>query len=391
MKSLERVISAFDHIEADRVPIFGDTIDSLEIVKYFNGPKLLGESLTSILKLGRLIIGWKKIFGWIYKKMTPIRKNFFIKIYQFYERMGTDLTYFPANPPLFIKILDKETIVSDWGAILKANTLPGDLTTFYYIGGYWKAKEDYENWEIPKPDDPKVNQVINGYKKVCNDDSTIVKFPIFGEIFGRAWNGFGMELFTKLLYKEQKFIDMVFRDIGSYIYERIKLFLELESPPPVICLADDLGEKHGTMMSPKLLRKYVFPWHKKICDLVHKNGSKIFLHSCGNIREVIPDFVKSGFDGLNPIQSTTPMDIFEIHEKFGDKITLIGNVPMPLLTGGTLKEVKEYTLRLLKELAPNGGFIMAVDHSVPPTTIPENYINGVLETTKKYGIYPINF
>ena len=178
---------------------------------------------------------------------------------------------------------------------------------------------------------------------------------------------------------------------SGYTFEKIKRFMEIDPPPEIIWLSEDLGEKLGPIMSPKFLQKYIYPWHKKICNVVHKNGSKIILHSCGNIRKLIPDFIESGFDGLNPIQSTVPMDIFEIHEKFGDKITLVGNVPMPLLTNGTIEEVKDYTIKLIKNLGPGGGFIMAADHSIPPNTIPANYIEGMLNITKKYGVYPIKF
>ncbi|MFW9879010.1 MAG: uroporphyrinogen decarboxylase family protein, partial [Candidatus Thorarchaeota archaeon] len=212
----------------------------------------------------------------------------------------------------------------------------------------------------------------------------------FGETFGRIFQGFGMEIFTRLLYQQRSFIEKVFEDLSKFIYEKVKRFLELDPRPPVLCFADDLGEKLGPMLPPRLLRKYVFPWHKRICNMVHKAGSKIYLHCCGNIREIITDFISSGFDGINPIQSTVPQDIFEIHNKFGDKITLMGNVPMPLLTGGTVEQVREYTLRLIKEVGPGGGLIMASDHSIPPNTIPENYIEGMIETTKKYGLYPIN-
>ncbi|MHA1695975.1 MAG: uroporphyrinogen decarboxylase family protein [Candidatus Helarchaeota archaeon] len=390
MNSLDRVITTLEHKEPDRVPIFGDLIDSIKIIEMYDGPQIIS-SLKSIINVASWLIGWRHILSWFYRKLTPIRENYLLKLYKFYENLGADLTYFMANPPLYIKFLDKNTIVTDWGSKMKIQKLPEGAESFYYVGGYWTSKEDYDEWDIPSADDPKIDQIINGYQKIRKKVNEIVILPSFGEIFGRIWNGFGMELFTKLLYQEQKFIKRVFEDSGSYTFEKIKRFMEIDPPPEIIWLSEDLGEKLGPIMSPKFLQKYIYPWHKKICNVVHKNGSKIILHSCGNIRKLIPDFIESGFDGLNPIQSTVPMDIFEIHEKFGDKITLVGNVPMPLLTNGTVEEVKDYTIKLIKNLGPGGGFIMAADHSIPPNTIPENYIEGMLNITKKYGVYPIKF
>ena len=51
---------------------------------------------------------------------------------------------------------------------------------------------------------------------------------------------------------------------------------------------------------------------------------------------------------------------------------------MPLLTGGSLEEVREYTLKLIKEIGASGGLMMAADHSIPPNTIAENYIEGMI-------------
>jgi hypothetical protein len=63
---------------------------------------------------------------------------------------------------------------------------------------------------------------------------------------------------------------------------------------------------------------------------------------------------------------------------------------MPLLTNGTVEEVREYTLKLIKEIGASGGLMMAADHSVPPNTIADNYIEGMINTTKQYGTYPID-
>ncbi|TFF85900.1 MAG: hypothetical protein EU551_03080 [Promethearchaeota archaeon] len=394
MNSLERVLTALEQKKPDKVPIFGDVIDCVDVLKYFDGPYIMG-TLSSLVNLASWLIGWKRILGWFYRKITPIRVKYQINLYKFYKRLGADLTYFPANLPTYIKFIDKKTMVTDFGSKMRFHTLPKGLETIYYVEGYWKSKEDYESWKIPTADDKKNDQILKGYEKVCSkmeeEGIDLAIAPTFGEIFGRIWNGFGMETFSRLLFKDPEFIERVFIDVGSFTYERINRFLELDPPPPIIWLSEDLGEKLGPMMPPKLLKKYIFPWHKKICNAVHKKGSKIILHSCGNIRQVIPDFIESGFDGLNPIQSTVPQDIFEIHEKFGDKITLIGNVPMPLLTNGSVEEVREYTLKLIKEIGASGGLMMAADHSIPPNTIAENYIEGMINTTKQYGTYPIDF
>ncbi|TFF87317.1 MAG: hypothetical protein EU549_04955, partial [Promethearchaeota archaeon] len=221
MNSLERILTILDHKEADRVPIFGDVIDSVDVLKYFDGPYIIG-TLSSLVNLARFMIGWKRILGWFYKKITPIRTNFQIKQYKFYERMGADLTYFPANLPTYIKFIDKKTIVTDFGSKMRFHTLPKGLETIYYVEGYWKSKEDYESWKIPTADNKKNDQILKGYEKTCKkmdkENIDLAIAPTFGEIFGRIWNGFGMQVFTRLLYNDPEFIAKVFQDSGSLTF-----------------------------------------------------------------------------------------------------------------------------------------------------------------------------
>ena len=37
-------------------------------------------------------------------------------------------------------------------------------------------------------------------------------------------------------------------------------------------------------------------------DLIKKTGKDIWIHSCGNIQEIIPDLIQMGVDVLNPVQ-----------------------------------------------------------------------------------------
>ena len=158
-----------------------------------------------------------------------------------------------------------------------------------------------------------------------------------------------------------------------------------------ILIMDDYGYKSGLLMSPKNYRTYVMPWLKESCKIAHKGGLKVILHSCGDISELLDDIVKVGVDAIHPIEPTTAnpkYNIFELYEKFSNKITFIGNVSPQDLADKEPEFIEDYTKNLLKKLAPGGGFILSSGHSINPSVKLENYL-AMHNTLKKYGTYPI--
>jgi uroporphyrinogen decarboxylase len=72
----------------------------------------------------------------------------------------------------------------------------------------------------------------------------------------------------------------------------------------VIRFGDDLGMKTGPFMDLDLFRRFFKPRYKILCDYVKQNtGMKIFFHSCGSIKQYIPDRIEVGIDILNPVQT----------------------------------------------------------------------------------------
>jgi len=115
------------------------------------------------------------------------------------------------------------------------------------------------------------------------------------------------------------------------------------------------------------------------------------LHSDGDLMEIFEDIITCGVDVLNPIESTTAnpeYDIFKLNEKYGNKITFCGNVSPMMLAIGEISEIEEYSKRLLRELAPGGGYIFSSGHSINPSITIDRY-EAYQNIRKKYGNYPI--
>ena len=111
-----------------------------------------------------------------------------------------------------------------------------------------------------------------------------------------------------------------------------------------------------------------------------------FFHSCGQIWDILDDFVDAGFQGYQSVQASAGMDWAEVKAKYGDKLTMWAGVQCETLIEGSLEQVESEVTNALKTLMPGGGFIFGSTNSVQYGAKTENYLKAV-ELLRKYGTY----
>ncbi len=208
-----------------------------------------------------------------------------------------------------------------------------------------------------------------------------------GKIFTLAWMLMGFQNFCLSLYLQEELVEKVFQKIGEIQLQGVNKLLEIPNIGG-LWVVDDLSYGSGTMIDPKILRKYVFPWYEELASICKKKDLLFILHSDGNIWPIMEDLITIGFEAIHPIDPTC-MDIKEVKEKVGSKVALIGNVHTDLLASGRPEEVSELTKQRIKEIAPGGGYALGSGNSVPNWVRFENY-QAMRETALRFGSYPIN-
>jgi hypothetical protein len=171
-----------------------------------------------------------------------------------------------------------------------------------------------------------------------------------------------------------------------------KVYEAVENRPTVIWLSGtDFGAQNGPLISPKSYRKLYMPHYKRLTDWIHKNTTwKVFLHCCGSIMPMIPDFIDSGFDILNPVQTSAKnMDPQQLKNKFGDQITFWGGGvdTQKTLPFGTPDEVREQVRERIEIFGKGGGFVFNPIHNVQALVPIENLL-AMYEAVKEFGAYP---
>jgi uroporphyrinogen decarboxylase len=170
-----------------------------------------------------------------------------------------------------------------------------------------------------------------------------------------------------------------------------KMFDVLGDMIDVVQLADDFAGQNDMFISPSSYRRYLKPLHKELFDFIHSRCSaKIFLHSCGSIRKVIPDLIEIGLDIINPVQvSAAGMDSAELKREYGRDLTFWGggvDTQRAFNENHTPQEVREDVKRRITDLMPDGGFVFATVHNILHNVPPEN-IMAMWETLQEYGAY----
>jgi len=153
----------------------------------------------------------------------------------------------------------------------------------------------------------------------------------------------------------------------------------------------DFGMQTGPFISPRAYRDLYQPFHKLLNDWVHRHTTwKTFIHSCGSVVDLLPDFIEAGFDVLNPVQcSAKGMDPGELKERFGERITFWGGGvdTQQTLPFGTPEQVRAEVEERIAIFAPGGGFVFNPIHNVQ-ARIPVDNLLALYETVRDKGTYP---
>lgn len=140
----------------------------------------------------------------------------------------------------------------------------------------------------------------------------------------------------------------------------------------------DFGAQDRPFIAPRMFRELFKPYHTRVNDWVHANTRwKTFIHTDGAIFKLLDDLAESGFDILNPVQtSATGMDPVLIKETYGDRLSFwgAGVETQTTLPFGTPQEVREEVRRRIEIFGRGGGYVFASIHNVQTRIPVENIV-----------------
>ena len=132
-----------------------------------------------------------------------------------------------------------------------------------------------------------------------------------------------------------------------------------------ICwLGDDYASQTQMMFSPELWRKLIKPYLAEQVALARKHNMYVLFHSCGNVREILPDLIDIGVNALLVFQtSANDMEANSIAQEFGGRLAFYGGIDIQqLLSFGTPEDVAKVVKDNARAFEKHGGYIVANSH-----------------------------
>jgi uroporphyrinogen decarboxylase len=227
------------------------------------------------------------------------------------------------------------------------------------VEGCMLSEPTLEHYAFPDPLDQRFFTDIP--ERIAKYGDRFRVFQIGFSLYERAWTLRGMQNLLMDFYDHPRFVHELLNAIADY---NITLVMEaLKYDVDAVYFGDDWGQQHGLQMGPKLWRTYIYPVLERMYRAVHQGGKYVFIHSCGDVDELLDDLIAIGVNCFNPFQPEV-MDVAALHRKYGRRLIFHGGLStQKTLPYGTIEDVRTETRRLL-EMGKEGGYIFAPAHDV---------------------------
>lgn len=265
-----------------------------------------------------------------------------------YADLGQDCVMLPTcTPPECNAWRDG---VDEWGRVWRDGM---------FVDGVVDTLADLERYSPPLDyverfyDAARVRKVRASYPHHC---------LIFGTHIGPFTAGYmamGFERFFLRLVDDPPFVHQLLEARTEWCIAMYKKAVSLGAE--VLVLGDDAGHGKGPMISPRLWREFVLPYHCRIVDAL---DAPVIWHSDGNVETLLPMALEAGFVGLHGLDPLAGMDLAKLKREFGQELVLIGNVDVRVLFGDDLAAVRREVDRCIAQGAPGGGFMIASCNSI---------------------------
>jgi len=382
MTPRQRVLTALDHKQPDRVPIdLGGNQTGIhrdayrELIRHLgmNGPVEIMDAVQQLAKPSEAVL----------------------------ERFRVDTRYIAAGAAGDWKggIVEGEHDGRRWFDLVDEFgvrwSMPAEDGLYMDITHHPLANatiEDVKAYPFPRGDDPgRFVGLRERALELKNHTPYAVVSGICGVVYEVCWYMRGLEQWYVDLMTEPEFCQAVLDQTLKFWMDWFRVFLdEVGDVVDVIMIGDDLAGQQGPLFRPALYRQLVKPRHKRLVQYIRsRTKAKIWYHTCGNCTEYIGDLVDNGVDILNPVQiSAADMDPQRLKREFGKCLTFWGGAidAQRVLPRATPDQVREHVRRNIELFKPGGGYVFNNVHNIQAGVPAENIV-AMYDAAYEYGWY----
>ena len=274
-----------------------------------------------------------------------------------YERFPVDF----ARPPAVLgpsarakgEAAEPGSYIDDWGSVW-TNAQPG-------VSGEVTGPA-LADWSVLDTFEPPVEMLKHPTVEAVNRFCAGTDGFCLGEVGSGPFERLQFLRGTQNLYLDLGMQTANVRALLNLVHDFCRHHFQLWARTAVdgVVIGDDWGTQTSLLISPETWRRMFRPLYEEYFAIVHGGGKKVFFHSDGCIRPIIPDLIELGVDALNSQLSC--MDIEELGRAFRGKVTFWGEIDRQrVLPFGTPAEVRAAVRRVKRAFYdPRGGLIAQV-------------------------------
>ena len=199
-----------------------------------------------------------------------------------------------------------------------------------------------------------------------------------GGIFETAWGLYGMDKFLIDLIQKPEIPLTIMDCVTNILINNFRQVMKhSEGLVDMVYTYDDVAIQNGLLMSEKMWRKNILPFHQKLNREIKQYDVKILYHSCGAIFDLIDPIIdEMQIDMLNPLQPrAVKMDMQKIKDQFGRKVAFHGGIDIQhTMPYGTPSEVEREIQERCQILGNGGGYVCTTAHYIQADTPIENIL-----------------
>lgn len=249
----------------------------------------------------------------------------------------------------------------DWG-VKWSNRGPNPIIDGQTVAKDFRLFEDMSEWKkhvkFPKLNPLKIKMILNGMMKgmQINRKTDVVTCLMLSGQFERMNEMIGFENALCAFYDYPDEVHEFMDAMCEYKLKCIDIAYKAIKPD-VIHMHDDWGTDDNMFFSPEIWREFIKPNIKRYVERIHSYGMLYQAHSCGYIKQIIPDLVELGVDAIDPMMVKN--DVGECLEKYGTQMTFFGGIDNLGIDGPNFTEerLRKETRDAMDKYANKGRYV----------------------------------
>jgi uroporphyrinogen decarboxylase len=307
------------------------------------------------------------------------------------QLIGTTIREFLLDPKIFVKAqvaayerYKPDILLMQWDLLTEVEAIGNELKFPENSLCISKkmALEDKGKLSSLKVPDPAKDGRIPGYLEALSETRKIITDSPVTPIISGPWAiAIGLRGANELIRDSMKDPD--------YVHELMRFTTQVSIRFGEALVALKAGPNYSeapascSLISPKMYRAFVFPYHKQIVDHFKEKKVGVGLHICGYADPILEDMVNTGVTNIS-VDALT--DLAKAAEVARGKAVLIGNVNTNLFYSGTRDEMKEAMRNCLDRAPKDSGYVLCSGCEVPGVAPPEK-IDWFMELANELRAY----